>query len=247
VNDSLSGIARLERDVLDESVALSSLLRQVLILGGRASSEALRDWALCELKGYADAIDRLPAYRIIPAQIKVNTISGPAQFIGQEISARHLPEPARGIVKEEVGLPWGVGEVQATIRSNKSEHIRLGMPGMAQLAHLLTEDQRERQGNPFLVVTSVYWAVSVAAMEGLLDQVRTQLAEFVAELRANMQPGEVEPTSDQIREAVSTIQITVGDNSPVTVTAPIAYAAEQDANASASVGDLLLPKELPSS
>ncbi|MFF0451188.1 hypothetical protein ACFYT4_33230 [Streptomyces sp. NPDC004609] len=229
MSSSLSGLARLERDVLDDSVALASLLRQVLIMGGRASSEPLRTWARRELKGYTDAMNELPDYRKISVQLKADVIAGPKQFTGQEIGPQDLPESVRNDVKEEIGMTWGISEIQATAAGSKDgKHIRLGMPGMAYVARLMTKDQQELQHNPFLTVTSVYWSVSTAALEGVLDQVRTQLTEFVAELRATMPPGDEEPTSEQVRRAVSSIQITVGDNSPVTVAAPVAY-AERDA------------------
>jgi hypothetical protein len=182
VNDSLSGLARLERDVLDDSVALASLLRQVLVMGGRASSEQLRTWAQRELKGYADAIDELPDYRRIPAKLKADVISGPSQFTGEEISVNDLPEAARGVIKNEIELHWGVAEIWSTVSREPDEHVRLAMQGMTDVARAMTREQRKY--NPFIYVRSIYWSVSVSALEGILDQVRTRLTEFVAELRA---------------------------------------------------------------
>lgn len=244
VNDIPVGLARLERDVLDDSVPLASLLRQVLVMGGRSASEPLRAWAQRELKGYASAIDELPDYRKIPAQLEADSIAGGSQFKGQHISPRDLPEALRDTIKEEVGLPWGIAEIQATAsHAGPGKHIKLAMGGMTDVARALTKEERQR--NPYIYVHSVYWSVSVAALEGVLDQIRTRLAEFVAELRATMAPGEEEPTPEQVRQAASSIHITAGDNSPVTVTAPVAY-AERDATASILPSTNARRKGLPS-
>ncbi|QKW47923.1 AbiTii domain-containing protein [Streptomyces microflavus] len=240
MDQSLSMLARLERDVLDDSVALASILRQVLIMGAHASSAPLRTWAQQELKGYSDPAGEVPAYRKVPAQLKADMFAGSGHFKGQDISPRDLPETVKG-VGNEVTIAWGVHEIQATTGSREGEHIRLGATNMAQVARLMTRDQRQRQGNPFLVVTSVYWSVSRATLEGILDQIRTRLTEFVAELRSALPNGEEEPTSEQVQRAFTSIHITVGDNSPVTVSAPVAY-AEQDATATVPAGD---PLELP--
>ncbi|MDT0422205.1 AbiTii domain-containing protein [Streptomyces evansiae] len=223
-------IRRLESDVLNDNTPLASILRQVLILGGHISSKELRTWAESELQGYSDTMSDIPSYRKIPAQIKADTLSGMTQYTGQPISPQHLPEEARNQIKEEIYLPWGVGEIQATLQS-PTRHIHLSMPGMAHLAGIMTAEQR-RQGNPFFAVTSVYWVVSLASLQGVLDNVRTNLAKFFAELLATTPSSEGELTPEQVQAAaVSTIQITTGDNSPITLTAPFSYATH---NSSAS-------------
>jgi hypothetical protein len=61
-------------------------------------------------------------------------------------------------------------------------------------------------------------------MEGVLDQVRTRLVQLVGELRAAMPHGRQDPTPDQVAQALQNINIGTGDNSSVTVTAPVAVA-----------------------
>ncbi|WP_134653474.1 hypothetical protein [Streptomyces sp. H23] len=226
---NLTSIDRLESDILDESVPLASLLRQVLIMGGRASSESLRVWAQQELKGYREPDPTLPEYRTIVAALKADIMAGPATFTGQEISSRDLPEAAREHVTNDVPITWSVAEIQATVQSAPGGHIRLGGTNMSDLARMMTAHQRELQGSPFVNVTSVYWSASTSALEGILDQVRTRLTEFVAEIRSFMSEGADEPTPEQIRQAVSVINITAGDNSPVNVTSPIAIAGSDAA------------------
>lgn len=225
----VSSISRLERDVLDESVTLASLLRQVLILGGQSSSDELRVWAKSELKGYGDTDAEIPQYRNMAAQLMMDVTAGP-QLFRRDIGRSDLPEDVRDVLPEKVSVPWGVAEIQATVDATEDTHIRLSGPYMTELAKLMTHRQRRLHNSPFIAVTAVYWSVTTSALTGILDQIRTQLAEFIAEMRTVMPPGTDQPTAEVVQKAFSTISIRVGDNSPVHVTAPVAV-ADKDATA----------------
>jgi hypothetical protein len=223
----------LERGVLDDSVSLATLLRQVVVIGGRASSPELRAWATQELKGYTDSEVELPGYRMIYAPLKIDGRSPAWEVKGQTITVLDLPDFARRHISEEAPVPFGVGKIEAMIaRADPDEPIKLGHFKAADLASHMTYERQDRG----IVVDNVYWAVHITALQDILDQVRTRLAEFVAELRSTMPTGEHEPTPAQVQRAVQNINITTGDNSPVNLAAPLAY-AEQDATASASSGD----------
>jgi hypothetical protein len=73
-------------------------------------------------------------------------------------------------------------------------------------------------------IEALYWSVSVSALHDIVDQVRTRLTQFVAELRSAMPPGSHAPTPEQVHHAVQSINIITGDHSPVMLTAPVAYA-----------------------
>ncbi|MFB6840198.1 hypothetical protein [Streptomyces sp. NPDC056361] len=47
-------------------------MRLVLVMGGHASAEPLKQWALRELQGYMDVPDEVPDYRRIYAPIQAN-------------------------------------------------------------------------------------------------------------------------------------------------------------------------------
>ena len=57
----------MERDVLSDR-PLAETLRKCIVLGGRAGSTELRDWASKELRGYYGD-SALPQYRQVPAII----------------------------------------------------------------------------------------------------------------------------------------------------------------------------------
>lgn len=215
----------------DGSISLADLLRRVLIVGGRASSEPLPTWATRELRGYGGEAE-LPDYRVVPAQLPLDGISGRYQVTGEAISILDLPEGAQAHIREEAPFPSSVGEIEAVIKGcEPGQPVKMLLPGAAELARLMT--WKQQQSNRFASVQVVYWAVSVSAVQGVLDQIRTRLTEFVAEVRAAMPPGEHEPTAAQVQRAVQNIWINTGDNSPVNLTVPFASA---QANATASAG-----------
>lgn len=128
-------------------------------------------------------------------------------------------------------MSYGIGKIEALVSSTPAETpLKLTLPGGAELARIMSYERRP-QG---IFVESVYWSVHVSSLQDVLDQVRTRLAQFVAELRAAMPPGAQLPTPEQVRQVVQQIiTITAGDHSPVTVNAPVAH-AEQHSSAIAS-------------
>jgi hypothetical protein len=63
----------IERDALNDDVALAATLRKVIALGGNVGSIQLREWASHELQGYRGATDdEFPDYRKPPAVIMLD-------------------------------------------------------------------------------------------------------------------------------------------------------------------------------
>ncbi|MEV5783762.1 hypothetical protein [Streptomyces sp. NPDC052287] len=222
---------QLEKGVLDDTAPLAGLLRHALIIGGHASSQPLRQWALGELNGYARSDAEVPDYRHVPAPIQADSVSPAWQRKGERISVLHLPEPARDVIKEEVPIPWGVGYLENLIaRTPPDQHVKIDLPGGAELRVLMSAKYRERG----ISIEALYWSISVSALHDIVDQVRTRLTQFVAELRSTMPAGSHTPTPEQVFRAVQSVNITTGNNSPVTLTAPVAY-AETGATAATTV------------
>ncbi|RPK23513.1 hypothetical protein EES37_37800 [Streptomyces sp. ADI91-18] len=217
----LQPLDRLEQGVLDDTTQLAGLLRHALIIGGHASSQPLRQWALYELNGYANIDAQIPEYRRLPAPIRMDSLSPAWQRRGEAISVRHLPDVARDVIKEEVSIPWGVGHIENLIaRTPPGEALKLALPGAAELRTLMSAQYRQ-QG---ISIEALYWSIDASALHGVVDQVRTRLTQFVAELRSAMPAGARVPSPEQVHRAVQSISIVTGDNSPVTITAPVAYA-----------------------
>ncbi|GGZ21384.1 hypothetical protein GCM10010300_76400 [Streptomyces olivaceoviridis] len=212
-----SRLDRLEDDVLNESRPLAPILRQVIALGGHAHSEALRTWALRELQGYEGTDVPIPDYRRISAPLVMDGITGRFQFREQPVSMFDLPDFARESLGDVLRLGQGVGQIESLIARQPGQTVQLA-PHMAAEVAVFMSQNSSRQ------VLRLYWAVHPSAMEGVLDQVRTRLVQLVGELRAAMPHGQQDPTSDQVAQALQNINIVTGDNSSVTVTAPVAVA-----------------------
>jgi AbiTii len=189
-------LVEIERDALDEAVPLAVVLRKCIILGGRSGSERLRDWATLELKGYHGDED-LPDYRVIAAPLMVDGFSGNLHVTHQQIAPSSLPEFAREHITERVELRDGVGGIEALAAQ---EPIKLMPAGASDLTRLMSAE-----AGPYRHVESLYWSVSPSAIKSTLDQIRTSLAQLVAELRATTPSGEEVPSAEAADQAVNVI------------------------------------------
>ncbi|MFF8866028.1 hypothetical protein ACF08B_28650 [Streptomyces sp. NPDC015139] len=223
-----SRLDRLEEDVLDEGRPLTPILRQVIALGGHAHSEQLRTWALRELQGYEGTDVPVPDYRRISAPLVMDGIAGQFQFREQPVSMFDLPDFARDSLGDELRLGQGVGQIESLVSRSPDETVQLSPAMAAELAVFMSQNSPRQ-------VLRLYWAVHPSALEGVLDQVRTRLVQLVGELRSAMPPGQQDPTPDQVAQALQNINIVTGDNSSVTVTAPVAV-ARQHGSARAGIG-----------
>jgi len=212
-----SRLDRLERDVLNENLSLAPILRQVIALGGHAHSEPLRTWALQELQGYEGTDVPIPDYRRITAPLVMDGIAGMYQFREHPVSMFDLPDFASDHLGDELRLGHGVGQIESLIAQHPDQTVRLGPDMAADLAVFMSQNSPRQ-------VHRLYWVVHRSALEGVLDQVRTRLVQLVGELRAAMPHGQQDPTADQVAQALQNINIVTGDNSSVTVTAPVAVA-----------------------
>ncbi|MER6239756.1 hypothetical protein ABT185_27470 [Streptomyces clavifer] len=215
-----SPLDRLEQDILDESISTTKLLRLFIVIGGRAFSEPLRKWAMNELRGYNGPSEEIPDYRTIGAPIQADSRSPFWQARAETISALDLPEIARETISQEIPVRFSVAKIQSLLDGrNSTEPIKLSLPGGPELCRLMSYEPGRREQQ--VIVESLYWAVHTASLQDILEQARNRLLDFTAELRSSMTPGLEDPTVEQVHTAVQSINITVGDNSPVTLTAPI--------------------------
>jgi len=193
-----------------------------------ARRECVRTWALHELQGYENSDVPIPDYRRFPAPLMMDFVAGMGIVRNQQVSFFDLPDFAREDIGDGLRLGVGVHQIESLIGTHRDRTVLLGPPMAAGLATLMSQ-QSGRQ------VLRLYWSVHVSALEGVLDQVRTRLVQLVGELRSAMPRGQQDPTADQVAQALQNINIVTGDNSSVTVTAPVAV-AHQRGSARAEVG-----------
>jgi hypothetical protein len=193
-------MSTIEADLIN-GTPIADVLRKLVLLGGQAGSAELRHWASQELRGYRNIeADALPDYRRVPAVLQVDAIVGYNMITGQSIDPQQLPEGPREFISNSVPFFQGIGEIQAMCATDKRT-VKLSVPS----AQLLGQLMDKQAGQPFQRITEIYWGVSVAAIEGLLDQVKTRLVELLAELRASTPRGAELPTATQAAKAVNIV------------------------------------------
>lgn len=215
-------VSRRDRTLLDQieddavnGRPIADTLRKAVILGGKAGSTSLRDWATKELKGYGPD-DDLPEYRTVGAPICIDAVAGYNQIKGQQISTFDLPDFAQEAITQSVPLLMGIGEIDGLVMERErtgDRVVQLMPPSAAELVKYMNSTRNE----PFQQITALYWSVSPAALRGVVDQVRTALAELVSEMRAGTPVGEDVPSAEVADQAVNVA--IHGKNARVVVTA----------------------------
>ncbi|OEV11446.1 hypothetical protein [Streptomyces nanshensis] len=225
-------VGEIERDALDDSVPLSSVLRKCIALGGAVNSDQLREWAGKELRGY-ESEDEVPKYRIVGAPLKIDAFIGPRQITGQQISPNDLPAFAKKRIGEEVRLRMGVRELEdsANVKPEKA-YVQLTPGGATDIARAIDQ----ASGELFQKITALYWVVSKASIVGVLDQVRTTLTELVAELRVTVSDEESDPSSEAIGNALH-VAVHGSPKARITLTTAQSHGKSIIKNADASPDD----------
>jgi hypothetical protein len=203
----------IERDLLDDTVSTSSVLRKFLILGGKTDSVDLREWARAELRGYEEGVD-LPPYRMIWARMEIRGQNGPHLFT-HEIGPSDLPEEVRehGGFTNNMAMRQSLDELEKLVQTVDS-HIRFARGGGTEIVQMMNRDLRK--DDPFAAIYSLAWVLPKSSIEGLIAQVRTAATEIVAELLAELPDDETaSPSKAQVDGAVQ--YIFTGNRGPIHV------------------------------
>lgn len=193
-------LEQIEHDVLT-SQPLADTLRKCVVLGGKAGSIELRDWATCELRGY-DSKSDAPDYRTVDAPILADAVTGNAIVKRQMIGVSSLPDFVQEEISHQFTLLQGIGALEAMAASaDNSENgaVNLSLPMASEIGSLMDQ----ASGNPYQQITALYWSISGVVLHGVVDQVRTTLTELVAEMRAGTPSSAALPTAGVANQAVN--------------------------------------------
>ena len=196
----LTLLEQIEHDVLT-SKPLADTLRKCVVLGGKAGSIELREWATRELRGY-DSKDDAPDYRTVGTLILADGVTGNAIVKRQQIAVSSIPNFTQEEISNQYTFLEGIGTLEAAAASaDRSENgfVNLSLPRASEIGSLMDEES----GNRFQRITALYWSISGVAIHGVLDQVRTTLAELVAEMRAGTPSSSALPTAGVANQAVN--------------------------------------------
>jgi hypothetical protein len=121
-------VEELQRDALDNTVDVSSLLRKALVVATKLNLVEFKEWVECELKGYGNK--EIPSYRVFQGDLRAwnpyNRSWIPVIFHGRpqvqdQFSTRHERGPIgplQALVNDSAGSDFQVrlpNSVQATI------------------------------------------------------------------------------------------------------------------------------------
>ena len=182
---------------------LAALLRKCISLGGITGSDRLREWASRELKGY-EAADELPSYRHVASPLLLDGAMPGGRTTGQLVSADLIPDDIRDVFNSsDVHFDQPIAELAALVdkaAARGEDSVKLGPPGTAELVTIVNQGLRPGQ-----VIERLYWSVSTASIRRILDVVRTNLVELIAEMRAGTPAGQKLPSRDVAEQAVDVV------------------------------------------
>ncbi|MFD5825512.1 hypothetical protein [Lentzea sp. NPDC060358] len=204
-------LTRLQNDLADQSVSTAHLLQTCILLGGQSKSQKLRDWARQELHGYKND-DEIPVYRHVAGTICVDGIAGNNLWTGNVITPGQLPKALRDRGQNEwIKLTQGVAELEDATRTDKTS-IQLSPYNPAAIAALMNEENPR----PYQRYTALYWSVSRSALVNVVSNIRTALADIVAELADALPEDEDVPTKEMVDKATTRFTVT-GDSNTITI------------------------------
>jgi hypothetical protein len=190
----------IEAGSLDSTAPLADTLRKCVILGGKAGSLSLREWATRELKGY-EPDDEIPDYRKIAVPLMIDGFNGNRRIQRQQISSFEIPEFAQETINNTLPIVKGIGEVEAMIANASGSTVSLQHEHAPDVVRYMNSKNEA----PFQHIERLYWDVSTTALRGIVDQVRTSLTELVAEMRAGTPRGTDLPSTAVAEQAVSVV------------------------------------------
>ena len=194
--DSGSLAAKIGRDLVDSSIPISDILRKAKVLASLLKNNEFKRWVDAELKGY-DTADDVPDYRKLePASL--GTFAGPRrQTVTQEIPLSVLPDSFRQLT-EPLGIETSVKEIEASAaEAAKNDNHQIPWPPEA----VIFARDHVRMTSGFMLVHA-WRPFSKARMEGILDQVRNRLLDFLLQLE------QIEP---EVMKSEAAIRAVSGD------------------------------------
>jgi hypothetical protein len=174
----VSLLTEIQTAATDPAQSLSDLLRKCQILAFRLRHEPFKTWVGHELNGYPNEVTPPPYRTSLRGDIKA-TLAGPFGASGQNVPVPISLFPAE--VRDQAtrfDFYQGVAALESTVADAKSGgHTAIQSMFPVEIAARLEIWQGYQTMNMWL-------EVPIAAVVGVLDQVRSRALEFVLEIEA---------------------------------------------------------------
>ena len=187
-------VAQLQKEVVDSGVPISDTLRKAKILASQLKNKEFKGWIDAELKGY-DNVDNLPDYRKV-APVNLGTFSGPFGNIVKNvpIPVSLLPDGIREFAESSL-FTRGIKELEASAsQAAKKEGHRFSWPPEVVI---IARDHVPMSDGSMLV--EAWQPISQSQLDGILDQVRNRLLDFLLELQ------EIDPEVLESEDAIRSV------------------------------------------
>ena len=176
--DKGSLVAQIQKEVVDSGVPVSHILRKAKVLAIQLENEEFKSWIDAELKGYDNADDR-PDYRKF-TPVNLGKFAGPFGKVvnNVQIPIICLPDGIREFA-ERMEVPHGVREIEAAVAETATKG-KLAFPWPPEAVMLAREHVPMQDG---CVLVEAWKPFAKSQMDGILEQVRNRLLDFLLELQ----------------------------------------------------------------
>lgn len=168
-------VEEIKKNIIDENVNLSTILRKAKLLAFELKSDDLKKWIDNELNGY-NAGSELPDYRKIHAQ-SFGIFSGPyrSRIDNMIIPTYNLPDSIKEFA-EEIFFAESIKELESLAQAEKT--LQRKWPAEAII---LARDKIQVSGGHVLV--DAWQPITRTVLIGILDAVRNRLLDFLLDLQ----------------------------------------------------------------
>lgn len=184
-------LREIQRDAVDPTVDLPTLLRKCKILASRLGNENFKNWVDNELNGY-DNPEQLPEYRILDVESQGHFVGlAGRQLKNAPIPPSCLPKELRKLVKK-LKMGEGVGELSMLVRGEKTNLLQSAWPAdiVAHYGDRIYENMN---------CLGAWRVIGKGQVVGILDIVRNKVLSFVLEIEAEApEAGDALPSEQPI-------------------------------------------------
>jgi hypothetical protein len=184
-------LRELQKDALDPSVDITTLLRKARVLAARLNNPDFVAWIQHELNGYPEQAN-LPKYRILAVDAHAHLIIGYTQMPRAAVMASQLPEKFRHWATTS-NFSSSVAELSALTKSATTNNHSIECSWPQELA-VKYGASGYGDGRSRVQCIRAWQDISVAAVVGIIETIRNRLLEFVLEIEVEAPgAGEAEP------------------------------------------------------